>query len=97
MRADPLSRPKPRWRWLAATLMAMVALSPGAAPTVRAHDLNVTHATLTFTPGRYQLDVVVDPESLLARLELYAGLTPSAGVPADEIPDRIRLLLEVAR
>jgi hypothetical protein len=71
-------------------------LVPPAAPAVAAHDLRVTHATLTFTPGRYQLDVVVDPESLLARLELYADRTPSAGVPASEIPARIHALVEVA-
>ena len=96
MRAVPTSRPKPRWRWLAAALIGIGTLAPSAAPTVRAHDLQVTHATLRFTPGRYQLDVVVDPESLLARLELYADRTPSTGVPASEIPARIQALLEVA-
>ncbi len=96
MRAHPTFHPRPRRRWLAAALVGIVALAPGAAPTVRAHDLSVTHATLTFTPGRYEFDVLVDPESLLARLELYSGRTPSAGVPAAEIPDRIRALLDVA-
>ena len=71
-------------------------LASPAAPTLSAHDLRITHATLTFTPGRYQLDVVVDPESLLARLEIYADRTPSTGVPAAEVPDRIRALGDVA-
>jgi HupE / UreJ protein len=96
MRAVATSRPRIRWRWLAGAIACIAVLSPSAAPTVRAHDLRVTHATLTFTPGRYQLDVVVDPESLLARLEIYADRTPSSGVPAVEVADRIRALGEVA-
>src|SRR5829696_7041761 len=96
MRVVAPSRPQIRWRWLAVALVALVLLSPASSPTVGAHDLRITHATLTFTPGRYQLDVVVDPESLLARLEIYGGRSPSAGVPAAEIPDRIRALGDVA-
>ena len=105
MRAAPTSRPpgslRPRrthlrWRRLAVTIAAVAVLTSPAAPALSAHDLRVTHATLTFTPGRYQLDVVVDPESLLARLEIYADRTPSVGVPASEVPDRIRALGDVA-
>jgi hypothetical protein len=99
MRAAPMSRP-PRIRirrsWLAVALAGVVSLASPAAPTLSAHDLSITHATLTFTPGRYQLDVVVDPESLLARLEIYADRTPSTGVPAAEVADRIRALGDVA-
>jgi len=99
MRAVPTNRPprtRIRWRWLAVAIAGVVALASPAAPTLSAHDLSITHATLTFTPGRYQLDVVVDPESLLARLEIYADRTPSIGVPAAEVPDRIRALGDVA-
>ena len=105
MRAAPTSRPpgslRPRrthlrWRRLAVTIAAVAVLTSPAAPALSAHDLRVTHATLTFTPGRYQLDVVVDPESLLARLEIYADRTPSIGVPAAEVPARIRALGDVA-
>ena len=99
MRAVPTSRPprtRIRWRWLAVAIAGVVALASPAAPTLSAHDLSITHATLTFTPGRYQLDVVVDPESLLARLEIYADRTPSTGVPAAELADRIRALGDVA-
>jgi hypothetical protein len=96
MNAVATSRPRVRWRWLVVALIGLGLLSPGSSATVGAHDLRVTHATLTFTPGRYQLDVVVDPESLLARLEIYGDRTPSTGVPAAEIPDRIRALGDVA-
>jgi hypothetical protein len=77
-------------------LVGLALVTPPAAPTLRAHDLQVTHATLTFTPGRFQLDVIVDPESILARLELHGGATPTVGVPAAEIPGRIRALADVA-
>ena len=96
MRAVAISRSRSRWRWLAAAVAGIVFLSPTAAPTLDAHDLRVTHATLTFASGRYQLDVIVDPESLLARLEIYADRSPSTGVPPAEVPDRIRALSEVA-
>ena len=85
MRAVPTNRPprtRIRLRWLAVILSAVAMLALPAAPTLSAHDLRITHATLTFTPGRYRLDVVVDPESLLARLEIHADRTPSTGVPA---------------
>jgi hypothetical protein len=86
-----------RWHWLAGAVATLaIVASPPAAPTLAAHDLRITHATLTFTPGRYQFDVLVDPESVLARLEIYADRTPSANVAAAEIPDRIRGLAEVA-
>ena len=87
---------KSNLRWLAVVIAAAAVLASPAAPTLSAHDLRVTHATLSFTPGRFQLDVVVDPESLLARLEIYADRTPSTGVPASEVAARIRALGDVA-
>jgi hypothetical protein len=104
MRAAPMPRtphaPRTRIRWrrlaVAIAIAGVAVLVSPAAPTLSAHDLRITHATLTFTPGRYQLDVVVDPESLLARLEIHADRTPSTGVPAAEVPDRIRALAGVA-
>ena len=85
-----------RWSVAAAIAAVLAIVAPPAAPTIAAHDLGVTHAILTFTPGRYQLDVVVDPESILAKLELYADRTPTANVPAAEVPGRIVALGDVA-
>jgi hypothetical protein len=96
MCAVTTSRPRIHWRWLAVFAAAIVLFAPSAAPTIRAHDLRITHATLTFTPGRYQLDVIVDPESLLARLELYSDRTPSTGLTAEQVVERIHALAEVA-
>jgi hypothetical protein len=97
MRRPRIPRPTLRRSWLAAIAAGVAVLAPFARATVSAHDLGVTHAVLTFTPDRrYQLDVVVDPESILARLEIYADRTPSTGVPAAEIPGRIRALADVA-
>jgi hypothetical protein len=90
------SRPLLSGRWLAILVAAIVVLAPSAAPTLRAHDLRLTHATLTFTPGRFQLDVIVDPESLLARLELYSDRTPSTGLTGEQVVERIHTLAEVA-
>lgn len=79
-------RARARETW-AAWLISSIALL--VAP-LQAHDLGLTQAVLTFTPdGTYQLDVPVDPESLLARLEIYSGQEPSAGVPIEELPSRI--------
>jgi hypothetical protein len=62
-----------------------------------AHELGLTRVTVTFTAdGRYQVDVLVDPESLLAKLEILAGQQPSIGVPLGELPGRIIGLQEVA-
>jgi hypothetical protein len=80
-----------------ALLVALLAsLLPIAPARVAAHDLKVTHATLTFTPGKYQLSVVVDPESLLARLEIYADREPTLDPPVDEVRARIEALADVA-
>jgi hypothetical protein len=85
-----------RWRVTALVAALLAIVVPPAFAPAAAHDLRVTHATLTFAPGRYQLDVVVDPESILARLEVLADREPSVGLPASEIPARIRALGSVA-
>ena len=85
-----------RWGLIAGLAAVLTVAVPPAAPTIAAHDLGLTHAILTFTPGRYQLDVVVDPESILARLEVYGDRTPSVNPQASEIPGRIVALGDVA-
>ena len=77
-------------------LLILTVLLLGATAT-GAHELGLTRVTMTFTAeGRYQADVLVDPESLLAKLEILAGRPPSTGVPLDELPARIMALQDVA-
>jgi hypothetical protein len=76
---------------LVLVLLLTLTVSSGA------HELGLTRVTVTFTAdGRYQMDVLVDPESLLAKLEILAGQQPSIGVPLGELPRRITRLQEVA-
>jgi hydrogenase/urease accessory protein HupE len=74
----------------------LLALIGGAQ--LQAHELGLTRATVTFAADRtYTVEVLVDPESLLAKLEILSGRSPSAGVPIDELPARIEALSTILR
>ncbi len=78
------------------TCLAAAAIVLAAAPAP-AHDLGLTRVTVAFTAdGRYRADVLVDPEALLARLEIFAGQSPTEHVPTEELPARIQALRDVA-
>jgi hydrogenase/urease accessory protein HupE len=65
---------------------------------LQAHELGLTRATVTFAADRaYTVEVLVDPESLLAKLEILAGRSPSAAVPVEELPARIGALSPILR
>jgi hydrogenase/urease accessory protein HupE len=65
---------------------------------LHAHELGLTRATVTFAADRtYTVEVLVDPESLLAKLEILSGRSPSAGVPVNELPARIEALSAILR
>jgi hypothetical protein len=78
----------------ALTVLALVVLT---APVVRAHALGQTRVTVTFTPdGTYTIDMLVDPESLLAKLEILSGQQQLSGpIPLDQLPARIGALQRV--
>jgi hydrogenase/urease accessory protein HupE len=81
---------------LAASLMLLVMLMGTAQP--QAHELGLTRATVTFAADRtYTIEVLVDPESLLAKLEILAGRSPTAAVPVNELPARIGALETILR
>lgn len=81
---------------IAACVMLFALFGGGARP--QAHELGLTRATVTFAADRtYTVDVLVDPESLLAKLEILAGRSPSAGVPVAELPARIEALGDILR
>jgi hypothetical protein len=73
-------------------------LAPIGRVQLQAHELGLTRATVTFAADRtYAVEVLVDPESLLAKLEILAGRSPSAAVPLDELPARIAALDTILR
>lgn len=80
---------------LLVTLAVAVALSSAVAT---AHELGLTRVTATFTPDRtVRIEVLVDPESLLAKLEILAGRSPSGVVAIDELPARIGALQQIVK
>ena len=86
-------RRAPGWVRIFRAVCACV-LTLVAAPRVAvAHELGLTRATVTFAADRtYAIEVLVDAESLLAKLEILAGRSPSGAVPVNELPARIRAL-----
>ena len=79
---------------LAVSLVLVVFV---AAPSA-AHELGLTRVTVTFSSdATVQADVLVDPESLLAKLEILAGQSPTLNVPLDELPARISALESVVQ
>jgi hydrogenase/urease accessory protein HupE len=82
------------WRVVLVCLLLVCGLPQASA----AHELGLTRVTVTFTSdNRVQADVLVDPESLLAKLEILAGQSPTLNVPIDELPARITALEAVVQ
>ena len=78
---------------LAVFLPAAILMMLGLAPAARAHEIGTTHVTALFHPdGTYRVDIVVDPESLLARLEAAAGRELSGTSSGEELKARIESL-----
>ncbi len=74
-------------------LLGMLAIPVSA----NAHQLGQTRVTVNFAPDRtFIVDITVDPEALLAKLEILADQPPSAApVARDELPTRIVALQQV--
>lgn len=91
----PASRTR-NLRLVAAACVMLLALI--GRVQLQAHELGLTRATVTFAADRtYTVEVLVDPESLLAKLEILAGRSPAAGVPVDELRPRIEALGTILR
>jgi hypothetical protein len=79
-------------------LLACGLFVTALASSAGAHDIGLTRIIVTFTAdGRVRADVLVDPESLLAKLEILAGRSPSTPVPVAELPARIGALQQVVQ
>lgn len=75
---------------IAILVTCALLLVVAASSVLHAHDLGLTRATVTFASDRtYTIEIPVDPELLLAKLEILAGRTPSGVVPVGELPARI--------
>ena len=77
-----------------AIVVALFALA--CAVPARAHEIGKTQVTAAFhTDGAYQIDISVDPDALLTKLEVYAGHPPSSAVSRVERDHRIEALAHV--
>ena len=90
---------RPRFfRHVAFVVVMLVQLVLMAGVRPQAHELGLTRATVTFAADHtYTVDVLVDPESLLAKLEILSGRSPTGGVPVDELQPRIEALGAILR
>jgi hypothetical protein len=78
---------------LAVFLPAVMLMMLGLTPAARAHDIGTTQITARFhSDGTYRIDIIVDPESLLARLEAAAGRELSGPLSAEQTEARIESL-----
>jgi hypothetical protein len=80
------------WAWLVPACLV-------AAAPARAHELGQTKALVQFERGEaFAIEILVDPQALLARLELETGRAPTAFQHPREVVGKIeRLAPEIAR
>jgi hypothetical protein len=64
----------------------------GFAPPAMAHELGVTQAVATIDNRTYRIDISIDPDALLARLEVAGGLPISGSIQPAERDERIASL-----
>ena len=77
---------------LLAVVGCLIALA--LAPIVDAHEIGKTQVVATFTTsGTYQIDIVVDPDALLTRLQILAGGDVQAPATRDERDHQIAALM----
>jgi hydrogenase/urease accessory protein HupE len=69
--------------------LAVLCLAATVAPA-RAHELGTTQAMAAFRDGVYQIDVVVDPDALLTKLQIAGRKPATAASEADGRDERNR-------
>jgi hydrogenase/urease accessory protein HupE len=73
-------------RTLLTAVIALVLVCPRAS----AHEIGKTQINAVFTPdGAYRVDIVVDPDALLTKLEVFGGRIVTSGLPRAERDRRI--------
>lgn len=73
-------------------VLALFLCGFGTSPFAHAHELGKTQATAVIRNGTYTIDVVVDPDALLMKLEVFGGLPLSTGLTRPERDGRIGAL-----
>jgi HupE / UreJ protein len=82
-------------RSLIALLFAGILFGTGSAPAA-AHELGTTQVTAAIVPGGdYRIDVVVDPDALLTKLEVFGDAPLASGLSRDDRDRRIVELRDV--
>ncbi|MEP7305956.1 MAG: HupE/UreJ family protein [Acidobacteriota bacterium] len=79
-------------RGLSALLTVLLWLAGAPAS---AHEIGASQASAALRDGVLQIDVVVDPDTLLSKLEVFAGRPVSHGLSRTDRDDRIRDLANV--
>jgi hypothetical protein len=76
--------------------LVALAVVVGLTPTASAHELGVTQVSAEFRrDGSFQVDITVDPDALLTRLEAYSRRDISSGLTSSERDRRIAALANV--
>jgi hydrogenase/urease accessory protein HupE len=76
--------------------IVLAAFALANAFPVHAHELGKTQVAAAFRSDRaYQIDVTIDPDATLTRLEVFGGLAISANVKRDDRDRRIEALAQV--
>jgi hydrogenase/urease accessory protein HupE len=73
----------------------LVCIALLCAIVASAHEIGKTQAQASLRDGRYRVDIVVDPDALLATLEAFGERTVSRDLPRDERDRRIAALATV--
>ena len=79
-------------RAAARLLLALSLWGLWTSPSAHAHEIGKTQATALIRDGAYTIDVVVDPDALLTKLEVFGGLPLSTGLSRSERDRRIAAL-----
>ncbi len=69
----------------------LAVLLAGLPTVVAAHEIGTTQASIVIDADTYTVDVIVDPDSLLTKLEVFSGAPLSSGLARQERDRRINL------
>lgn len=73
-------------------LLLGLSVFSGSGAGSLAHELGTTQVTAVIRDGVYAIDVIVDPDALLVKLEVFSGSPLSTGLTRDERDGRIGAL-----